>query len=79
MKLPLHIAKKLLQLFLHGESIASSTMQHTCVTKMLEDGLLQKKQVGKTKALLFIPAKKMLRLIWPIILVSITWRNISMF
>ncbi|HPH90274.1 MAG TPA: hypothetical protein PLZ68_05620 [Ferruginibacter sp.] len=58
MKLPLHIAKKLLQLLLHGESIASSTMQHPCVTKMLEDGLLQKKQVGKTKALLFIPAKE---------------------
>ena len=58
MKLPLHIAKKLLQLLLHDESIASSTMQHPCVTKMLEDGLIQKKQVGKIKALLFIPAKE---------------------
>lgn len=54
MKLPLHIAKKLQQLLLPGETMAASGMQHSVVTKMLEDGLLQKQQVGKTKAVLFI-------------------------
>lgn len=54
MKLPLHIAKKLQQLLLPGETIASTTMRHGTVTKMLEDGLLQKQQVSKTKAVLFI-------------------------
>lgn len=54
MKLPLYIAKKLQQLLLPGETIASSGMQHSAVTKMLEDGLLQKQQVSKTKAVLFI-------------------------
>jgi hypothetical protein len=58
MKLPLHIAKKLQQLLLKEEPIAASTMQHPSVSKMLEDGLLQKKQLGKTKALLFIPHKE---------------------
>lgn len=36
----------------------SSAMQHAVVTKMLEDGLLQKQQTGNTKALLFIPNKE---------------------
>lgn len=58
MKLPLRIAKRVQQLLQPGESIAGSAMQHTSVTKMLEDGLLQKKQVGKSKALLFIPHKE---------------------
>ena len=58
MKLPIHIAKKLQLLLQPGTSIASSIMQHAVVTKMLEDGLLQKQQIGKTKALLFIPNKE---------------------
>jgi len=58
MKLPLHIAKKLQQLLLPGQSMASSGMRHPAVTKMLEDGLLQKKQPGNTKALLYIPVKE---------------------
>jgi hypothetical protein len=58
MKLPLHIAKKLQQLLLPGKTVASSTMQHGTVTKMLEDGLLQKQQLSKTKALLFISKKE---------------------
>ena len=33
-------------------------MHHTVVTKMLDDGLLQKQQIGKTKALLFIYNKE---------------------
>jgi hypothetical protein len=58
MKLPLRIAKKLQQLQLPGESIASSAMQHAVVKKMLEDGLLQKQQTGKIKAFLFISQKE---------------------
>jgi hypothetical protein len=58
MKLPIHIAKKLQQLLQPGTSLASSAMQHAVVIKMLEDGLLQKQQIGKTKALLFIHNKE---------------------
>ncbi len=54
MKLPLHIAKKLLHLQHPGLTIAASSMQHPVVTKMLEDGLVKKKLQGKTKTVLFI-------------------------
>ena len=53
MKLPVGIANKLLQM-LQGERLPASTLQHPTVTKMLEDGVIQKQQTGKTKALLFI-------------------------
>jgi hypothetical protein len=53
MKLPVSIANKLLQL-LQGERLPASILQHAIVTKMLEDGVIQKQQAGKTKALLFI-------------------------
>ncbi len=58
MNLPLHIAKKLQQLLLPGETIAGSLMQHSSVTKMVEDGVLSRQQIGKTKALLFIADKQ---------------------
>jgi hypothetical protein len=58
MKLPLHIAKKLQQLLLPGQSMASSELRHPVITKMLDDGLLQKKQLGNTRSLLFIPVKE---------------------
>jgi hypothetical protein len=58
LKLPIHIAKKLQQLLQPGTSVASSSMQHAVVTKMLEDGILQKQQIGKTKTLLFIQNKE---------------------
>ena len=57
LKLPLHIAKKLLRLLHEEISIPGSEMKHSSVIKMLEDGFLQKKQIGKTKALLFIADK----------------------
>jgi hypothetical protein len=53
MTLPIGIANKLLQL-LQGEHLPASTLQHAVVTKMLEDGVIQKQQTGKTKAVLFI-------------------------
>lgn len=58
MKLPFHIAKKFQQLLQPGISIASSAMQHAVVLKMLEDGLIQKKQISKTKARLFISKRE---------------------
>lgn len=54
MQLPLSIAKKIQQLLRTGERLASSSMQHAIVNKMLEDGLLQKQITGKTKGLIFI-------------------------
>jgi hypothetical protein len=53
MKLPVSIANKLLQM-LQGERLPASTLQNAIVTKMLEDGVIQKQQTGKTKALLFV-------------------------
>jgi len=58
MKLPIHIGKKLQQLLQPEESIAASEMKHVAVIKMLEDGVLQKRQLSKTKALLFILNKE---------------------
>ncbi len=55
MKLPLHIAKKLQQLLQPLYTIAGSNMQHASVSKMLDDGILQKQQTGKIKSVLFIP------------------------
>jgi len=56
--LPLHIAKKLQLLLLPEQTVPLSSMQHPTVSKMLEDGVLQKLQRGKTKSLLFIPDKE---------------------
>ncbi|MDQ6815519.1 MAG: hypothetical protein M3040_17455, partial [Bacteroidota bacterium] len=53
MKLPLSIANKLLQM-LQGEQLPGSNLQHAVVAKMLEDGVIQKQQTGKTKTLFFI-------------------------
>jgi hypothetical protein len=53
MRLPTGIANKLLQL-LQGERLPASTLQHVVVAKMLEDGVIQKQQTGKTKALLYL-------------------------
>ncbi|WP_460562105.1 hypothetical protein [Ferruginibacter profundus] len=46
------------QLLQPGQTLAGSCMQHASVTKMLDDGLLQKQQTGKTKTLLFITGKE---------------------
>lgn len=54
MKLPLHIAKKIQQLLLPGTTMPGSSMQHAVITKMMEDGILQKRQTGKTKTVFFI-------------------------
>ena len=53
MTLPPGIANKLLQL-VKGTPLPASALQHALVTKMLEDGVIQKQQTGKTKALLFV-------------------------
>ncbi len=56
MKLPLHIAQKLQQLQTKGQFISGSLMRHAVVDKMLEDGLLFKKQISKTRSQLYLPA-----------------------
>jgi len=53
-KLPLHIAVKLQQAITGNIELPASSIKHVVVDKMLADGVLQKKQVGKTKAVLFV-------------------------
>jgi hypothetical protein len=55
MKLPLQIAQKLQALTLPNELIAGSSMQHPTVVKMVEDGILYKRQVSKTKSQIYLP------------------------
>jgi hypothetical protein len=55
MKMPLHIAQKLQQLHTKGQLISGSLMRHVVVDKMLEDGILSKKQLGKTKSQIYLP------------------------
>lgn len=57
MKLPLHIAQKLQQLLLPGSSLPASTIKHSIVNKMLQDGILQKQQISNSKAIVFINQK----------------------
>lgn len=56
MKLPLHIAV-LLQQMLDGAEVPSSKMRHAVTDKMVEDGILQRKQQGPTKSKLFLRNK----------------------
>ncbi|MEO7768553.1 MAG: hypothetical protein ABIS01_14080 [Ferruginibacter sp.] len=55
MKLPLHIAQKLQQLIQPGTLIPGSLMLHNVVGKMLEDGILQRKQLSKSKSQIYLP------------------------
>jgi hypothetical protein len=55
MKMPLHIAQKLQQLVVPGQLIAGSLMQHKVVEQLLEDGILLKKQLSKTKSQIYLP------------------------
>ncbi|HEY9259239.1 hypothetical protein [Chitinophaga sp.] len=57
MVLPLHIAQKLQQLLLPETAVPGSGMKHNVVNKMLEDGILQKKQISKSRYVIFIPVK----------------------
>lgn len=53
-KLPLHIAQKLQLLLQPGQLIPASMMQHPVVNKMLEDGMLKRKQLGKTRSQIYL-------------------------
>ncbi len=55
MKLPLHIAQKLQQLLQIGHLISGSLMRHPVVNKMLDDGVLFKKQLTKTRSQVYLP------------------------
>ncbi len=54
MKLPLHIARNLMALCEPDCKIPVSAMKHPIVTKMLEDGVLEKMQLSKSKAVLVL-------------------------
>jgi hypothetical protein len=54
-KLPLSIAQKLKQLTAPGSSLPASAIKHEVITKMLEDGLLQQRLSGRTRAAIFLP------------------------
>jgi len=54
MKMPLHIAQKLQQLQQAGQLISGSLMRHAVVDKMLDDGILLKKQLSKTKSQVYL-------------------------
>lgn len=60
MKLPLHIAKNLLLLLEPESKIPSSAMKHVVVTKMLEDGVLNKHQISNSKAFIYLKNKEAL-------------------
>lgn len=55
MKLPLHIAQKLQQLLQPGQLISGSLFKHHVVVKMLDDGILFKKQLSKTRSQVYLP------------------------
>ncbi|MEJ7912913.1 MAG: hypothetical protein WKF70_07145 [Chitinophagaceae bacterium] len=54
MRLPLNIAAKLLAMIEKGTSVPASAMQGEIVQKMIENGVIQKKQTGRSRALLMI-------------------------
>lgn len=61
-KLPIHIARKLQDLLLAGHNrLPASGMKHEVVTQMLEEGVLERRLSGKTRALLFVPDGDALR------------------
>jgi hypothetical protein len=51
MKLPISVAKRLLQM-IQGERVPSSLMQHATLEKMIDDGVIQKLQTKRTALLL---------------------------
>lgn len=54
MKLPLHIALKLQQLLQPEQMISGSLLKQKVVDRMLEDGVLFKKQLSKTRSLIYL-------------------------
>lgn len=60
MTLPVNIAAKLLQM-MQGERLPASSLRHLTITKMVDDGIIQKLQSGKSKAILFVNSPDHLR------------------
>jgi hypothetical protein len=60
MKLPLHIAKSLKILLESENKYPSSAMKHAIVNNMLEDGVLNKHQISKSKAFIYLKNKETL-------------------
>ena len=53
MKLPISIAQKMI-LMLDGEEVQSSKLKQAIVLKMVEDGAIQYRNIGKTKRMYFV-------------------------
>jgi hypothetical protein len=53
MKIPLHIAEKLL-LLASGERLAGSSLKHAAVVKMMDDGVIQQVIQGRSKSLFYL-------------------------
>ena len=54
MTLPIAIAEKLRQLLVDRTSLPASDLKGVVVEKMFNDGVLQKRLIGKSKAVIFI-------------------------
>ena len=54
MTLPISIARKLQQMLAQETSFPASALKHLAVEKMVQDGVLQKRISGKSKAVIFI-------------------------
>lgn len=59
MKLPVHIARKLL-LLTEGQEIPASSMKHATTVQLLDDGILRQRVSGKNKSAYFTPDVKAL-------------------
>jgi len=59
MKLPISIAENLI-LLQNGEKIPYSRIQHTIVKEMLENGILKKQMLGRSKTLIYLSQKQAL-------------------
>ena len=60
MTLPVSIAEKLQQMLLQKISFPASALKNTVVEKMLQDGVLQKRMSGKSRAVIYIPGHQAL-------------------
>lgn len=60
MKLPVHIAQKLL-LLMEGQKLPASSLKHATVNMLLADGILERQLTGRSKWRYFLPDEQKLR------------------
>jgi hypothetical protein len=59
MKIPISIAENLI-LLRDGEKVPASKIQHNVVNEMLDNGILKKRILGRSKSLIYLPEKQVL-------------------